>query len=108
MDGALGRNEPTWHLRHNCPACMYRLKDEPPLKFSMLFVQDGNDSLKRFERRADPDDANPELGPSVESFDTRTEHGNLYLSRADVDKWATKTGTKDVHHDEVGAISQSI
>lgn len=87
---------------------MYKLKDEPPLKFSMLFVQDGNDSLKCFERCADPDNANPELGPSVESFDTRTKHENLYLSRVDVNKWAKNTGTKDVHHDKVSILYQTI
>ena len=42
---ALGRDE-HWVSRNRCPPCMYKLTDEPPLKFSMLAAIDGNNSLK--------------------------------------------------------------
>jgi hypothetical protein len=47
MQFALGRNSPDWRLRHACPACTYKLKNENSLLFSLLFTMDGNDSLKQ-------------------------------------------------------------
>ncbi|KAI6094410.1 hypothetical protein F5141DRAFT_1191877 [Pisolithus sp. B1] len=35
-----------WCLKHACVACTYKLTDEPKLKFKLLYVMDGNDSLK--------------------------------------------------------------
>ncbi|KIK12934.1 hypothetical protein PISMIDRAFT_57725, partial [Pisolithus microcarpus 441] len=44
---ALQRDQPDWRLKHCCPACTYKIQDEPAMRFKMLFAQDGNDSLKR-------------------------------------------------------------
>ncbi|KZP06663.1 hypothetical protein FIBSPDRAFT_764032 [Athelia psychrophila] len=92
---ALDREDPDWCIRHVCPPCMNKLQDEPDMKFSMLWAMDGNDSLKRFERRAAPEEDGPLLGASVESIDTRTVPGNVYLSRPYIDKWAMKPGDKN-------------
>ncbi|KAI9566563.1 hypothetical protein HD554DRAFT_1096637 [Boletus coccyginus] len=35
-----------WCLRNECPACFYRLEDEPQLRFDWLISIDGNNSLK--------------------------------------------------------------
>ncbi|KZP04358.1 hypothetical protein FIBSPDRAFT_1054731 [Athelia psychrophila] len=94
---ALDRKDPDWCIRHVCPPCMNKLQDELEMKFSMLWAMDGNDSLKRFERRAAPEEDGPLLGASVESIDTRTVPGNVYLSRPYIDKWAMKPG--DRNHD---------
>ncbi|KIK22287.1 hypothetical protein PISMIDRAFT_11753 [Pisolithus microcarpus 441] len=49
---ALCRDTPDWHLKNTCPTCTYTLKDEPDLKFKMLFAMDGNDLLKCISREA--------------------------------------------------------
>ncbi|QRW26071.1 hypothetical protein RhiXN_11148 [Rhizoctonia solani] len=47
LDKALSRDHPDWRMANTCPACSYRLKNEPKLKFSVLCTCDGNDSIKR-------------------------------------------------------------
>ncbi|KAI6150233.1 hypothetical protein EDD17DRAFT_1513586 [Pisolithus thermaeus] len=49
---ALRHDTLDWRLRNSCPACMYTLKDEPDLKFKLLFAMDGNNSLKCISRAA--------------------------------------------------------
>ncbi|KAJ7236971.1 hypothetical protein C8J57DRAFT_1529765 [Mycena rebaudengoi] len=49
---ALGQDTPQYRLRNCCPACTYKLEDEPKLMYEMLFTMDGNDSLKRMLRRS--------------------------------------------------------
>ena len=44
---ALGRDTPNWHLRNCCPACFYKLEDEPKQEFSCSISMDGNNSLRR-------------------------------------------------------------
>ncbi|QRW04480.1 hypothetical protein RhiLY_03479 [Ceratobasidium sp. AG-Ba] len=46
-DIALGRNNKDDEIKNKCPACSYKLENEPPLKYSMQVTCDGNDSLKR-------------------------------------------------------------
>ncbi|KAF8515264.1 hypothetical protein BU17DRAFT_76911 [Hysterangium stoloniferum] len=82
---SLNRDLPDWRLRH---ACAYKLKDEKPLLFSLLFTMDGNDSLKRIQRRAMDEDGMP--GCSSEHTDSRKVHDDFYLTREEVDKWAHK------------------
>jgi hypothetical protein len=77
---------PDWRLHHACPACTYKLKDEKPLLFSLLFTMDGNDSLKRIRRRVMDEDGIP--GPSCKHADSRTIHNDFYLTWENVDKWA--------------------
>ncbi|KAK1232405.1 hypothetical protein PQX77_004435 [Marasmius sp. AFHP31] len=88
----VGRDSPNWRLSNACPCCQYRLKDEEPLKFSMLFTMDGNDSLKRVARREQGvDDEGNEgggLGPSKEREDSRDGGGDYFLSREEVNQWA--------------------
>ena len=44
---AMGRDTPNWRLLNACPACCYKLKNEPSLDFEWLVSIDGNNSLKR-------------------------------------------------------------
>jgi len=83
----LGRNLPDWRLKHVCPAC-YKLKNEEPLLFKMLYTIDGNDSLRRILRRSSSGDDDESLGPSCEHQNSRQVPGDHYLSRDYVDKWA--------------------
>ena len=85
---ALKRDAPNWRLQNACPACTFKLKDEPKLKFDMLFTMDGNDSLKRVLRRGDK-------GLDVERPDDRFLDTDYYVTRKDVDRWAECTTKKD-------------
>jgi hypothetical protein len=85
VQAELNRDSPDWRLKHACPACTYKLRDEKPLIFSLLYTMDGNDSLRRIRRRVLDDEGVP--GPSCEHTDTRTIGGDFYLPREEVDKW---------------------
>ncbi|KAI6011812.1 hypothetical protein BKA83DRAFT_4474400 [Pisolithus microcarpus] len=97
---ALQRDEHDWWLKHACPACTYRLQDEPAMRFRMLFAQDGNDSLKRVVTRmldGDIDDAATSLPTSEHTF-----HHEQYLSHEFVDKFASNRQTGHSLVDEDG------
>ncbi|KAJ7885831.1 hypothetical protein B0H13DRAFT_1889454 [Mycena leptocephala] len=84
---ALGRNS-KWHLKHACPACMYKLEGEDQLIFDMLTTMDGNNSLKRVLRRLPSDgnvDGEPTLGRLKEHVNNRNASDGYYLSRERVD-----------------------
>jgi hypothetical protein len=92
---ALGRNSEDWRLRNVCPPCTYKLEGEEKLKFSMLYTMDGNDSLKRIQRRevisiSADDNSNrpPVLGNSKESTDNREAGGGVYLTNDLVNQWS--------------------
>jgi len=87
VQATLGRDSPDWRLKHACPACTYKLKDEAPLLFKMLYTVDGNDSLKRVLKREATEDDNDKIGPSSELPTSQKVHGDYYLSREYVDKW---------------------
>ena len=89
---ALKRDDPGWRLRHACPACTYKLTEEPKLLFSILVTMDGNDSLKRIQRRkappVDPGDGAPVIGQPNERKDERTVAPGYYITREQVDLWS--------------------
>ncbi|KAI6142300.1 hypothetical protein EDD17DRAFT_1662346 [Pisolithus thermaeus] len=83
----LQHDQPDWWLKHSCPACTYRLQDEPVMQFRMLIAQDGNDSLKRVATwilDGDVDNAATSL-PTLEC----TFHHEQYLTHEFVDKFAS-------------------
>ncbi|KAG2347642.1 hypothetical protein BDR05DRAFT_974112 [Suillus weaverae] len=43
---ALDHNTPNWWVLNGCPPCSYELNDEPPLKFTHMYVMDGGNSAK--------------------------------------------------------------
>ncbi|KAI6142816.1 hypothetical protein BKA82DRAFT_4331420 [Pisolithus tinctorius] len=79
---ALSRTSDNWRLQHACPACTYELKDEPHLKFKILYAMDSNDSLKRILCRIAEDEDSHEL-PTTQKVPT-----TRYLSREFVDSFA--------------------
>ena len=90
---ALKRNNPGWRLRHACPACTHKLTGEAELLFSILVTMDGNDSLKRVQRRKpapiDPGDGSaPVVGLPNEHMDERTVGVGYYINREQVDRWS--------------------
>ncbi|KAJ3912126.1 hypothetical protein F5877DRAFT_54492 [Lentinula edodes] len=88
---ALGRDSPDWRIMHTCPCCQNGLKEDVTLDIRMMVAMDGNDSLKRVERRKEAADDSPaEVAGSgvVERVDPRKAGGDYFLSRAAVDEWA--------------------
>ena len=95
---SLSRDTEDWRLRHVCPPCTYILEGETKLKFSMLYTLDGNDSLKRIQRREtipisteDGSPQEPVLGKSSESTDDRDAGKGIYLTNEMVDQWSKET-----------------
>lgn len=96
VNGALGRHEKDWRMLNSCPPCQYRLKEDPSLEIRMIVQMDGNDSLRRVERRGDgsleplkdgEEEGAPRLGPLKERIDSRVGGGTYFLSREEVDIW---------------------
>ena len=65
LDEALGRDTPNWRALNSCPCCQYevchvhsysiftdlfKLVDEPQLKYRKISIVDGNTSLRRVDR----------------------------------------------------------
>jgi hypothetical protein len=92
---ALGRDTPAWRMKNACPACQYKLHNEPKLRFNMLVAMDGNNSAKRIPKRKTKDDGVTLM--STERIDTREGGGDYFLSREDVDKWAKEVENAAVH-----------
>ena len=66
LDVVLGHDMPNWQALNSCPCCQYevsyihshsastdlfKLMDEPQLKYRKISIVDGNTSLRRVERR---------------------------------------------------------
>ncbi|KAG6809956.1 hypothetical protein H0H92_013921 [Tricholoma furcatifolium] len=90
VNECLNCNTPGWRLKNTCAACTYRLEDEGDFLFKMLVTMDGNDSLKRLRcaETTQHEDEEPSIGPSKSRIDSRTVHGDYYLTRRVVDWWA--------------------
>ena len=78
VDLELGRDTPDWKRLNVCAPCMYRLKGEPHLKYSMLVAMDGNQSLKLV------DDAFRAGRPLR---DDRAGRSTCWLTPEEVDRW---------------------
>ena len=85
VNEALHRDSPNWHLKHCCLACTYILEGEQPLKFSMLYALDGNDSLKRVQRKLLSEDGEAN-STSIELPTSQVLSCPRYLSREFVDE----------------------
>ncbi|KAJ3739200.1 hypothetical protein DFH05DRAFT_1530474 [Lentinula detonsa] len=83
---SLDRTTPNWRLLNTCPPCQYEVEGEEPQPIRMMLAVDGNNSLKRFERRERRDDGTL-LGPSRERPDVRIGGGDYFLQPSQVDLW---------------------
>lgn len=75
-----------------CAACQYRLKEDEPLDVRVALQADGNDSLKRVERKEDKlvqrEDSGEELPPaSRERIDRRVAGEDYFIAPKEVDVW---------------------
>jgi hypothetical protein len=78
VNAVLARNTPDWRMQNACPACFYKLKDEPPLEFFYLASIDGNNSLKRWAKWN---------SRNVPCADSREPRSDYWISRHDVDRF---------------------
>ncbi|QRV88505.1 hypothetical protein RhiJN_16523 [Ceratobasidium sp. AG-Ba] len=76
LDVLLGRTDPLWRPKHNCPACSYELDGEAPLLPRKMFSMDGNNSLKRLRK--------------VGHVDAGTYSTSYFVPRSVVDSFANQ------------------
>ncbi|KAJ3965393.1 hypothetical protein EV361DRAFT_966865 [Lentinula raphanica] len=84
---ALDRATPNWRMLNNCPCCQYEVQGEPDLPIRMMIAIDGNNSLKRFQRREAPTEDGQILGAIRERPDGRIGGGDYFLQPEEVDRW---------------------
>ncbi|KAJ3720205.1 hypothetical protein DFJ43DRAFT_1134089 [Lentinula guzmanii] len=83
---SLDRTTPDWRMLNTCPPCQYEVEGEEPQLIRMMLAVDGNNSLKRFERREQKEDGTL-LGPTREKPDVRIGGGDYFLQPSQVDLW---------------------
>ena len=79
---ALGRDQ-KWKSLNVCPPCMYKLEDEPPMKFSMLATMDGNNSLKLVDNT---------FKSGLSRIDDRMSTSSRWITPEDVDRFKDEVG----------------
>lgn len=82
----LGRDSPDWRITHACVPCQFRLREDAELQIRMMLAKDGNDSLKRDERREEAADETEE-DRCKERSDPRVGGSDYFLSEAEVNRW---------------------
>ncbi|KAI5994654.1 hypothetical protein EDD15DRAFT_2165647 [Pisolithus albus] len=85
---ALGCDTDNWQMLNSCPACFYRLEDEPALDFDWLVSIDGNNSLKRW------DTSTYGVSPRV---DTRHACSDYWLDDDYVDRFKYEVSSRTNH-----------
>ncbi|KAI5987296.1 hypothetical protein EDD15DRAFT_2199661 [Pisolithus albus] len=99
VDKVLHRDSPNWRLKHCCPACTYTLEGEQPLRFSILYALDGNDSLKRIQRKLLSEDGEGQSA-SIKLPTCQVLTCNRYLSREFVDQYASQDAVSVVWNED--------
>ena len=87
LDIVLGRSADDWHIKTACPACMFKIVDDPNLAYGFLVTMDGNDSLKRVERVMKTKDANGKTvgTTNIEAYNSQRCKGKTYIHSEVVD-----------------------
>ncbi|KAG1752345.1 uncharacterized protein EDB91DRAFT_1045086 [Suillus paluster] len=87
---ALKRDTPNWCLLNSCPACFYKLNDEPKLEFEWLVSVDGNNSLKRWDLTI--------YGTNAQ-LDSQKAHSDFWVDPESVDKFSGEVRSQAVSVD---------
>ena len=89
LDHELGCDTPNWHALNSCPACQYRLENEPTLPYSKLISIDGNNSLCRVD---------PTLIRDCQPWvDTRLARSDYWLTSSEFDIFKDEVKAKAKH-----------
>ncbi|KAH7904048.1 hypothetical protein BJ138DRAFT_1019678, partial [Hygrophoropsis aurantiaca] len=78
VNAYLKRDTPNWRMLNSCPACQYKVQDEPELKFLILCAMDGNSSAKLVD---------PVVRGGTERADPRNGTSSIWLSEEYVNKF---------------------
>jgi hypothetical protein len=81
LRAALKHDAPDWRMLNSCPACFYKLEDEPALEFDWLVSIDGNNSLKRWDSM---------IYGSTRRVDSRKARSDYWIDVDDVDKFKSE------------------
>ncbi|KIJ24801.1 hypothetical protein M422DRAFT_130151, partial [Sphaerobolus stellatus SS14] len=102
INNALGRSTPNWRALNSCPACEYRLENEPKLPFSKLVALDGNNSLRRIDPTA--------ISDRTPLLDGRGPLTDYWIDSMTVDRFKdeVKKAKKPPEDAAAGADSHSI
>ncbi|KAJ7575837.1 hypothetical protein C8J56DRAFT_1007569 [Mycena floridula] len=90
ISAALGHDDPDYRAKNSCPACTYKLKDEPSLPFQRIWVVDGNNSLKQMKVH----------GGRRAAADLRKFNSDYFLSPEYVDQFANEVKSRSAPSDE--------
>jgi len=93
IQAALGYDTPRYRQLNVCPACFYKLDDEPDLKFSFFCALDGNNSLKRMGAA---------MHNLTERLDSRSLLSDRWLSAEEVNRFANEVKSRTVGVPSVG------
>ncbi|KAG1900180.1 uncharacterized protein F5891DRAFT_1128625 [Suillus fuscotomentosus] len=92
LKAALKHDTPNWRLLNSCPACFYKLQDEPTLDFNWLVCVDGNNSLKRWDSS---------IYGNTAWLDSRQARSDYWIDRETVDKYKHEAKSCDINsHDD--------
>ncbi|KAG2090002.1 uncharacterized protein F5147DRAFT_748278 [Suillus discolor] len=83
---ALNHDTLNWRMLNSCPACFYKLEDEPVLEFDWLVSIDGNNSLKRW---------NSTIYGSNPRIDSRKARSDYWIDTCDVDRFKDEVKTRE-------------
>lgn len=87
LRATLKHDSPNWRLLNSCPACTYKLQDEPPLEFDWFAAIDGNNSLKRWASW---------IYGSLPQEDMRQARSDYWVTSEAVDKFQDEVKTRMV------------
>ncbi|KAG2117740.1 hypothetical protein DEU56DRAFT_874074 [Suillus clintonianus] len=86
LDKVLGHDSDNWRMLNSCPACQYKLTDEPPLEFSILCACDSNNSAKLVD---------PAIRGGQEHLDTQIGTSSIWLNESYVDVFKDEPDSVD-------------
>lgn len=93
---ALLRDSPNWRLMNACPSCLYKVDDEPPMKYAIHSAIDGNNSLVRVELKTEIKEAAATDMGAAEAASKETEDvGSSEGDGAAASKAVEKTKTAE-------------
>lgn len=79
-------------FKAKCPCCAYRLENEEDAGAAMLVCMDGNNSLKRVQRRREREGGQSYV---VELRDKRTRESPMFLERELVDRFKNEVRSQN-------------
>ncbi|KAG1876937.1 hypothetical protein C8R48DRAFT_745440 [Suillus tomentosus] len=78
LDKFLGCDTENWRMLNSCPACQYKLVNEPTLDFSILCACDGNNSAKLVD---------PAVHSGEEHLDPHSGLSSIWLTESYIDQF---------------------